>query len=197
VRTRLTMTAVALLSTLGAAEQQAPVLPGETPKRLTRPTDEYDYARRDVMIPMRDGVKLHTVILVPKGARRAPMLLTRTPYDATALTSHAPSAHLASILEGYDNAVEVIVEGGYIRVVQDVRGKHGSEGDYVMNRPLRGALNPTSVDHATDTYDTIDWLVKNVPESNGKVGILGISYDGFLPLMALFDPHPALKVSVA
>jgi len=196
VRTRLTMTAVALLSTLGAAEQQAPVLPGETPKRLTRPTDEYDYARRDVMIPMRDGVKLHTVILVPKGARRAPMLLTRTPYDATALTSHAPSAHLASILEGYDNAVEVIVEGGYIRVVQDVRGKHGSEGDYVMNRPLRGALNPTSVDHATDTYDTIDWLVKNVPESNGKVGILGLSYDGFLPLMALFGPHPALKVSV-
>ena len=196
MRTRLTMTAVALLSTLGAAQQPAPVLPGETPKRLTRPTDEYDYARRDVMIPMRDGVKLHTVILVPKLARRAPMLLTRTPYDATALTSHAPSAHLASILEGYDNAVEVIVEGGYIRVVQDVRGKHGSEGDYVMNRPLRGPLNPTSVDHATDTYDTIDWLVKNVPESNGKVGILGISYDGFLPLMALFGPHPALKVSV-
>ena len=86
------------------------------------------------------------------------------------------------------------MEGGYIRVVQDVRGKHGSEGDYVVNRPLRGPLNPTPVDHATDTYDTIDWLVKNVPESNGKVGILGISYDGFLPLMALVDPHPALKV---
>ena len=90
----------------------------------------------------------------------------------------------------------MIVEGGYIRVVQDVRGKHGSEGDYVVNRPLRGPLNPTPVDHATDTYDTIDWLVKNVPESNGKVGILGISYDGFLPLMALVDPHPALKVAV-
>jgi uncharacterized protein len=196
VRTFLTITAVALLTTLGVGQQQIPALPGETPKRLTRPTDEYDYARRDVMIPMRDGVKLHTVILVPKGARRAPILLTRTPYDATALTSHAPSAHLASILEGYDNAVEVIVEGGYIRVVQDVRGKHGSEGDYVMNRPLRGPLNATTVDHATDTYDTIDWLVKNVAETNGKVGILGISYDGFLPLMALFNPHPALKVSV-
>jgi predicted acyl esterase len=65
-----------------------------------------------------------------------------------------------------------------------------------VNRPLQGPLNPTPVDHATDTYDTIDWLVKNVPESNGKVGILGISYDGFLPLMALVDPHPALKVSV-
>jgi len=80
--------------------------------------------------------------------------------------------------------------------VQDVRGKYGSEGDYVMNRPLHGPLNPTAVDHSTDTYDTIDWLVKNVPESNGKVGIIGISYDGFLPLMALVNPHPALKVSV-
>ena len=99
-------------------------------------------------------------------------------------------------MQGYDNALEVILEGGYIRVVQDVRGKHGSEGDYVVNRPLRGPLNPTQVDHATDTWDTVDWLVKNVPESNGKVGILGISYDGFLPLMALFDPHPALKVAV-
>jgi putative CocE/NonD family hydrolase len=81
-------------------------------------------------------------------------------------------------------------------VVQDVRGKYGSQGDYVMNRPLRGPLNPTAVDHSTDTYDTIDWLVKNVPESNGKVGILGISYNGFTPLMALVNPHPALKVSV-
>ena len=106
------------------------------------------------------------------------------------------SAHLGPILSGYDNATDVIVEGGYIRVVQDVRGKYGSEGDYVMNRPLHGPQNPTPVDHATDTYDTIDWLVKNVPESNGKVGILGISYDGFLPLMALVNPHPALKVSV-
>ncbi|MBZ5552710.1 MAG: CocE/NonD family hydrolase [Acidobacteriia bacterium] len=148
------------------------------------------------MIPMRDGVKLHTVILIPKGASGAPMLLTRTPYDATKLTNHAESSHLGPILEGYDNTVDVIVEGGYIRVVQDVRGKHGSEGDYMMNRPQHGPLNPTPVDHATDTYDTIDWLVKNVPESNGRVGILGISYDGFTPLMALVHPHPALKVSV-
>ncbi|HEY3202845.1 MAG TPA: CocE/NonD family hydrolase [Thermoanaerobaculia bacterium] len=166
------------------------------PAKFQRSTDGFDYVRRAVMIPMRDGVKLHTVILVPKGAKGAPMLLTRTPYDATKLTSHSESSHLGPILQGYDNAVEVIVEGGYIRVVQDVRGKHGSEGDYVMNRPLHGPQNPTLVDHATDTYDTIDWLVKNVPESNGKVGILGISYDGFLPLMALVHPHPALRVSV-
>jgi putative CocE/NonD family hydrolase len=148
------------------------------------------------MIPMRDGVKLHTVILVPKGANRAPILLTRTPYNATELTTHSQSSHLGPSLEGYDNATDVIVEGGYIRVVQDIRGKYGSEGEYVMNRPLHGPQNPTNVDHATDTYDTIDWLVKNIPETNGKVGILGISYDGFLPLMALFNPHPALKVSV-
>ncbi len=166
------------------------------PANFVPVTESFDHVRRDVMIPMRDGVKLHTVILVPKGARGAPILFTRTPYDATALTSHTASSHLGASLYGYDNATEVIVEGGYIRVVQDVRGKHGSEGDYVINRPLHGPQNPTPVDHATDTYDTIDWLVKNVPESNGKVGILGISYNGFLPLMALVNPHPALKVSV-
>src|SRR6267378_4600268 len=174
----------------------ATTLPSETPAQFTPVTDSFDYARRDVMIPTRDGVKLHTVILVPKGAQNAPILLTRTPYDANDLTTHAHSSHLGPSLHGYDNALEVILEGGYIRVVQDVRGKYGSDGDYVMTRPLRGPLNPTTVDHSTDTYDTIDWLVKNIPESNGKVGILGISYDGFLPLMALVNPHPALKVAV-
>ncbi|MGB2589540.1 MAG: CocE/NonD family hydrolase, partial [Candidatus Acidiferrum sp.] len=135
---------------------QATTLPSETPAHLQPSTASFDYTRRDVMIPMRDGVRLHTVILIPKGAHNAPILLTRTPYDATALTSHAESSHLGPILEGYDNATDVIVEDGYIRVVQDVRGKYGSQGDYVMNRPLHGPLNPTSVDHATDTYDTID-----------------------------------------
>ncbi|HKR67005.1 MAG TPA: CocE/NonD family hydrolase [Thermoanaerobaculia bacterium] len=181
---------------LAAQKPAKPALPSEIPAKFEPTQDGFDHVRREVMIPMRDGVKLHTVILIPKGAKDAPILLTRTPYDADALTSHTNSSQLASNLQGYDNATDVIVEGGYIRVVQDVRGKYGSEGDYVMNRPLRGALNPTDVDHATDTYDTIDWLVKNLPESNGNVGILGISYDGFLPLMALIDPHPALKVSV-
>jgi uncharacterized protein len=171
-------------------------LPDEIPANFAPTQYGFDHVRREVMIPMRDGVKLHTVILVPKGAQHAPMLLTRTPYDADSMTSHVASDQLGPNLAGYDNATDVIVEGGYIRVVQDVRGKYGSEGEYVMNRPLRGSQNPTSVDHATDTYDTIDWLVKNVPESNGKVGILGISYDGFTPLMALINPHPALKVSV-
>ncbi|MFC1720544.1 CocE/NonD family hydrolase, partial [Pseudomonadota bacterium] len=181
-----------------AQSGQAPVtsLPSEMPDSFIPTNYGFEYVRREEMIPMRDGVKLYTVILTPIGAANAPILLTRTPYDAKKLTTHAQSSHLGPILQGYDNPTDVIVLGGYIRVVQDVRGKYGSEGDYVMNRPLRGPQNPTDVDHATDTYDTIDWLVKNIPESNGKVGILGISYDGFLPLMALVDPHPALKVSV-
>ena len=179
----------------GQSQSNSTGLPSEMPARIEPATSSFDYVRRVAMIPMRDGVRLHTVILVPKGAKSAGILLTRTPYDADAQTNHG-SAHLGPTLSGYDNATEVIVEGGYIRVVQDVRGKHGSEGDYVMTRPLHGPLNPTPVDHSTDTYDTIDWLVKNIPESNGSVGILGISYDGFLPLMALVNPHPALKVSV-
>src|SRR5215472_14872542 len=176
-----------------------PNFPSETPDNLKPAASSFDYERREVMIPMRDGVKLHTVVLVPRSAtkaRPAPILLTRTPYGADELTTHLPSAHLGPSLWGYDNATEVIVEGGYIRVIEDIRGKYGSEGDYVMNRPLHGPLNPTPVDESTDTYDTIDWLVKNIPETNGKVGILGISYDGFLPLMAVIHPHPALKVSV-
>jgi len=175
---------------------QYPALPSETPAEFTAPTQDFNYVKRTVMIPMRDGTKLNTIIIVPKGVHDAPILLTRTPYDASSFVSHAESSDLETILTGYDNAADVIVEGGYVRVVQDVRGKYGSEGDYVMNRPLHGPLNPTPVDHSTDTWDTIDWLAKNVPETNGRVGIIGISYDGFLPLMALVNPHPALKVAV-
>src|SRR5207248_7213312 len=173
-----------------------PTLPSETPAKFAPTNAGFDFTKRDVMIPMRDGVQLHTVILIPRGTKQAPMLLTRTPYDADKLTSHAESAHLGPVLNGYDNALDVIIEGGYLRVVQDVRGKHGSEGDYVVNRPLRGPLNPTPVDHATDTWDTIAWLVKHVPESNGKVGILGISYAVFCLKKKIVNPHPALKVSV-
>ncbi|MDB5754657.1 MAG: glutaryl-7-ACA acylase [Massilia sp.] len=173
-----------------------PALPSETPAEFAPVTTSFNYVKRTVMVPMRDGVRLNTVIIIPRNAKGAPVLLTRTPYDAAGLTSHAESSDMMSILQGYDNAADVIVEGGYIRVVQDVRGKHGSEGDYVMNRPLSGPQNPTPVDHSTDTWDTIEWLTKNLPESNGKVGIIGISYDGFLPLMALVNPHPALKAAV-
>ena len=117
-----------------------------------------NYDRRAVDIPMRDGVTLHTVILTPKGAKGAPILMTRTPYNADALSANQKAGDLAAALEGYDNAYDVIAEGGYIRVIQDIRGKYGSKGDYVMNRPLVGSsLNPTKVDDAIATTRSIGW----------------------------------------
>jgi putative CocE/NonD family hydrolase len=163
------------------------------PAAFAPKTDSFDYIKRDEMIPMRDGVKLHTVIIIPKGATRAPILLDRTPYSASEETSRAQSAHMTSILPA---TYDVLAPAGYIVVFQDVRGKYGSEGDYVNERPLRGPINPTDVDHATDAYDTIDWLVKHIPESNGRVGMIGTSYDGMMVLMALAAPHPALKAAV-
>jgi putative CocE/NonD family hydrolase len=168
------------------------VADSDIPKTFTAPTADQDYVKREAMIPMRDGVKLYTVIVVPKGARSAPILLTRTPYNATARTSRTNSPHMLAILSEGD---DVFVQGGYIRVFQDVRGKYKSEGDYVMTRPVRGPLNTTATDHVTDAYDTIDWLVKNTPESNGRVGMIGSSYEGFTVVMALLGPHPALKVA--
>ncbi|HKV06005.1 MAG TPA: CocE/NonD family hydrolase [Candidatus Acidoferrales bacterium] len=185
--------AIALLLTLGSAihAQTSPETPDISGK-YEPPTASYDYVRREVMIPMRDGVKLFTVIVVPKGATHAPILLTRTPYNAAQRTRRMRSPHMLATLPEGD---EVFVADGYIRVFQDIRGKFGSEGDYIMTRPLRGPLNTTSTDESTDAYDTIDWLVKNVPESNGKVGMLGSSYAGFTVVMALVNPHPALKVA--
>ncbi|HEY2383410.1 MAG TPA: CocE/NonD family hydrolase [Terriglobia bacterium] len=175
------------------AQQKTPPLTPDIPQKFDVPSGAYDYVKRDVMIPMRDGVKLHTVIIVPKSAQRSPILLTRTPYNASARSSRNDSPHVVAALPLFD---ELFVADGYIRVYQDVRGKYGSEGEYVMTRPLRGPLNKSSVDHSTDAYDTIDWLVKNVPESNGRVGMVGSSYEGFTVVMALVNPHPALKAAV-
>ncbi len=188
-----------LLATLGIglscpvrAQSATPPLAPDIPAKFDVPTSGYDFVKRDEMIPMRDGVKLHTVIVIPRGAQRAPILLTRTPYDASKRTQRSASTTMLGVLPQGD---EVFVADGYIRVFQDVRGKHKSEGEYVMTRPARGPLNPTPVDHTTDAWDTIDWLVKNIPESNGRVGMLGSSYEGFTVVMALLDPHPALKVA--
>ena len=168
----------------------------ERPAKLAPRDEGYGYTRRVVDIPMRDGTKLHTVIAIPKGAKGVGMLMTRTPYDAEELASATPGIY--SSLPGADESdQDPITASGYIRVFQDVRGMHKSEGIYMMNpAPAGTPFNPTKFDDSTDTYDTIDWLVKHVPESNGRVGVIGISYDGFLPLMALVNPHPALKVSV-
>ena len=183
--------AALLARAVGAA--QVPPMQPDIPAQFTAPAAEWDYTRREVMVPMRDGVKLHTVIVIPKGAQGAPIILTRTPYNASHRAERFVSPHMLATLPEGDDA---LVPEGYIRVFQDVRGKYGSEGDYVMTRPLRGPLNATPVDHSTDAYDTIDWLVKNVPESNGRVGMIGSSYEGFTVLMALINPHPALRAAV-
>jgi hypothetical protein len=164
----------------------------DIPTKFVPPNIGYDYVKREVMIPMRDGVKLYTVIAIPKGATHAPIILTRTPYDAASRMKQMESPYLAAEVTVGD---DVWVEAGFIRVFQDVRGKYGSEGQYVMTPPPTGPLNPTGPNDTKDAWDTIDWLVKNIPESNGKVGMTGSSYEGFTVVMALIDPHPALKVA--
>jgi putative CocE/NonD family hydrolase len=167
---------------------------GDIPATFTAPRAGYQYTRRTAMVPMRDGAKLYVVLIIPKGASHAPIMLDRTPYSADKLTSRGGGGPLLenALFAGYAE----LAHAGYIIAAEDVRGKYKSQGDYVMNRPIRGPLNPTQVDHSTDAYDTIDWLVKHVPESNGKVGTIGTSYDGFTTLMSLVGPHPALKAAV-
>ena len=191
-----TALAVTCLYAAQAAEPTSslPVTPdmiqtgSDIPAHVSMPPVERDYIKRDVMIPMRDGIKLHTVIVIPKNAKNAPMLLTRTPYNASERASRdADAKTMRALLPQGD---DVFVDGGYIRIFQDIRGKYGSQGDYVMTRPPIGPLNPTKTDDTTDAWDTIDWLVKNLPESNGKVGMTGSSYEGWTVVMALLDPHP-------
>ena len=185
---------VALAVTPLVAQQRQATPGGDIPAKYEVPKAAYDYDKREVMIPMRDGTKLYTVIVVPKGAKNAPIVLTRTPYNAAGRANRMDSPKMLSTLPLAD---EIFVKDGYIRVYQDIRGKYGSEGDYVVTRPVVGPLNPTKVDHTTDAYDTIDWLVNrsNLPESNGRVGMIGSSYEGFTVVMALLNPHPALKVA--
>jgi putative CocE/NonD family hydrolase len=152
-----------------------------------------NFIRREAMVPMRDGVKLYTVVVMKKGTTNAPILMSRSPYDAHHSTHRIESQRIVDILEVMDAE---FAEDGYIRVYQDIRGLHRSEGAWVLNRPLAGPLNNTGIDESTDAYDTIDWLVKNTPESNGNVGVIGSSYLGFTTLMAEINPHPALKAAV-
>jgi putative CocE/NonD family hydrolase len=162
---------------------------------VTEPPRDAQYVRRTAMIPMRDGARLYTVLIIPKVAGRLPILLDRTPYSADKQTSRGGrlGARPEDILAPLDAA---LVRAGYIVAFEDVRGKFRSEGDYVITRPLRGPLNRTAVDHSTDAWDTIEWLTRNVPEANGRVATIGTSYDGLTALMSLVDPHPALKAAV-
>ncbi len=149
----------------------------------TQASQRVSFARTEAMIPMRDGVHLHTVILTPQTLGEAlPILMTRTPYAVNDWNSDILNLEFPEF-----------VADGYIFVFQDIRGKFESEGQFVMVRPPRDKRDEKSIDESTDTYDTIDWLVKNVPRTIGRVGIMGGSYDGWLATVSLIDPHPALK----
>jgi hypothetical protein len=141
------------------------------------------YREQQVMIPMRDGVRLNTRIYAPPSTGALPFLLTRTPYGIEGsggeLESKGPYAELA--------------REQYIFVYQDIRGRFGSEGQFVMNRPLHDPKDQRGVDESTDTWDTIAWLLANVPSNNGAAGVLGVSYPGWLAAMAGINPHPAVK----
>lgn len=197
LQTCLSTTVATLLLGHAALASQSTALPSEIPENFQTDSALFDYTKEDVMIPMRDGVKLFTVIWKPKHASGPmPIVITRTPYDAASRPSWSgrPNSPMATAAVPIPDAP--LLEKGYIRVYQDVRGKYGSEGSYVMNLPPRGPLNPGPVDQSTDAYDSIDWLVKNVDGNNGRVGIIGVSYEGWTALMALIDPHPALKAAI-
>ncbi|HRI79933.1 MAG TPA: CocE/NonD family hydrolase, partial [Cyclobacteriaceae bacterium] len=145
--------------------------------------DTLTYIRRDVMIPMRDGIKLNTVIYSPVSPKEPlPILFSRTPYGVNDTPSPNQRDYIA------DMAKE-----GYIFVFQDIRGRYKSEGAFEMQRFTRDNKNPKSIDESTDTYDAIEWLLKNTPGNNGKVGMYGISYAGWTTMMGSINPHPALK----
>jgi hypothetical protein len=146
----------------------------------TAPVPVFD--KREVMIPVRDGVKLHTNIFTPRGfAGNLPILFVRTPYG----------------IEGGERALTAsyaeLARDGYIFVFQDIRGRYKSEGQFVMLRKMRDKRDPKAIDESTDTYDSIQWMLANIPRNNGRVGMMGVSYPGWLTVVAMLDPHPALK----
>ncbi len=144
------------------------------------------YTRTDAMVAVRDGVKLHVAILRPAGSEKSgeklPILMERTPYGTEKVTS-----------EKLHSWMPELAASGYIFVYADIRGRYGSEGQFVMNRAIVEHKSKKDVDETTDTRDTIDWLLKHVTNNSGKVGVFGVSYPGFLAAMAGIDAHPAVK----
>jgi putative CocE/NonD family hydrolase len=150
------------------------------------------YKKSEVMIPMRDGIKLNTVIFSPMDAKDPlPVLLQRTPYGAPGGMANDSAISLSFFGSNYG----IMLKEGYFLVIQDIRGKYKSEGTMQIHQPLIHATQKNAVDESTDTYDTIDWLIKNLSGNNGKAGILGVSYPGWLALVGAVDPHPALQAS--
>jgi len=175
---KLFAAACLVVSALSLAAQR-PSAPADAPS-------PDDYVRSEAMIPMRDGAKLHTVILRPPNSATSgpalPFLLTRTPYGVSGSTPRTVKFGKPEL-----------AASGYIFVYQDIRGRYESEGKFVMNHPIVEHKTKADVDETTDTRDSIDWLLKNVPNNSAKVGVLGVSYPGFLAMMAGIDAHPAVK----
>lgn len=163
--------------------------PGSGSSLLTRisstpvPNHFRPYSREEVMIPMRDGVKLHAIILRPTDTKDPlPFLMQRTPYGVDGSDSDSMNARYTEL-----------AQSGYIFVMEDIRGRYKSQGTFVMMRPLADHHDPQAVDESTDSYDTVAWLLKHVPRNNGRVGVVGISYPGFLAAESGIDPHPAVR----
>jgi putative CocE/NonD family hydrolase len=168
---------------LGLAAGAALAAFAQSPPSGQGPAPAPEFTEVRAMVPMRDGVKLNTVVFTPKKAiPPLPFLLLRTPYGA-------PESPRPLTSDSYKE----LVGEGYIFVFQDIRGRYKSEGRFVMQRPPRDRLNPRAIDESTDAYDTVAWLLKNVPGHNGRVGMMGISYGGWLTAMAMLDPHPAVR----
>ena len=175
--------------TLDADGHGATVVVSAQPDAVFRRTGEavhhafHDYLRAEAMVPMRDGVKLHVVYLKPADiVTPLPFLIQRTPYGCD-------GANRASFFGGRPE----LARDGYIYVCGDIRGRYKSEGEFIMSRPLANHTDSKAIDESTDTYDTVAWLLTNVPGNNGRVGVIGTSYPGFLATMAGIDPHPAVK----
>ncbi len=148
------------------------------------PVEVPGFETTEAMVAMRDGVKLHTLVFTPKGARsNLPILFLRTPYGIDNRTGF------------FQTSLKELADDGYLFAFQDIRGKFRSEGEFAMIRAPRDPADSRAIDEGTDAYDTIDWLIKNVRGHNGRVGMLGVSYDGWLTVMALLEPHPALKAA--
>ncbi len=170
VRRALLTGAVLLIALTPALAQEKPAGP------------EQRFTKKEALIPMRDGVRLNTAIYTPKESKDPlPFIFFRTPYGID---------RAAGSLGGY---MKELADEGYIFVFQDIRGRYKSEGQFAMCRPPRDRSDPKAIDESTDAFDTIEWLLKNVPGNNGRAGMLGVSYPGWLTVMALMDPHPALK----
>jgi putative CocE/NonD family hydrolase len=181
-RQRSAVVPVPFVSVVSIAAAIALIVVCTAPARLQQPQTAENFIIRDAMIRMRDGVRLHTRIFTPKNQREPlPFIMKRTPYGIEGAASN------------FETYLKALADEGYIFVFQDLRGKFGSEGTFVMQRPARAPGDTRSIDEGTDTYDTIAWLLENVSPNNGRVGMLGVSYDGWTTIMGALEPHPALK----